>query len=233
MAKSSDWVARAYNRSLIPGNYFLFAAKRNTYYSLVIVPYRQSLALRLNGPQHSLRGERNLPHARTGGVKYGVGNGRRDGNDGRLAAAQRLHFRPVDEHDLHVGNLLKTDHRITIPIQVFLPAGVELNLFEQSTAHSLQNIPLDLVFQAVGIDDQAAIVRQRNFLYGYVAGALVHFDFRDGCSHGIGAVGDGYASSYSNVATGCGSGRRAIAPTGLFGGGHENFRDTFVAGEIT
>jgi len=63
-------------------------------------------------------------------------------------------------------------------IEIFLSGGIELNLFQQGPAHRLQDVSFDLVLQPIGIDDQAAVVRQRDFLYGHIPCRFVDFDFR-------------------------------------------------------
>ena len=100
-----------------------------------------------------------------------------------------------DQHDLDVRNLLEADDRVAVPIEIFLSRGIEFHFFQERPAHCLQDVSFDLVFQPIGIDDQAAIVPQGNFLYGHLASRFVDFDFRDGRNHGIGPIRHGNASS--------------------------------------
>src|SRR5579863_10544344 len=100
--------------------------------------------LGLQRSEDALRGKRYLAQTRTGSVKNGIGDRGSDGNDGRLASAKRRHFRPVDEHNFNFRDLLKTDDRVAVPIEIGLPGGIEVNLFQQSPAHPLHYISFDL-----------------------------------------------------------------------------------------
>src|SRR5690348_6479930 len=110
-------------------------------------------ALGFEGGQNALRGEGNFAQANSGRVEDGVGDGGRNNDDGPFGGPSGGQFRPVDELNLDVGNLLETDHRIGGPIGVLHASFVELHFFEQGAADALHDISFDLILDAVGIDN--------------------------------------------------------------------------------
>src|SRR5712675_1674045 len=73
---------------------------------------------------------------------------------------------------------------------------------------------------------------QRNFPDRYFAGGFIDLDFRNGSSHGVGAIGSCDSSSGDLRSAGSGRGRWAVGPTRLLDGRDEDFGNPFVAGEI-
>src|SRR5256885_4699049 len=155
-----------------------------------------------HGLEHALRRERRFAQARSRGVEAGVADGRGHGPNGSLAAADRGHLRPVDQRDLDLWNLFVAQNRIARPIEILDSRGIELYLFHERAAGALNDVAFNLILQAVGIDDQAAIVRDADFLDGHLAARSIDFDFRDHGDHGIGAGAYGHASPGSDIAGG-------------------------------
>ena len=71
-----------------------------------------------------------------------------------------------------------------------MPAAVELDFFHERATNALNNISFDLVFQAVGIDDQSAVVGQDEACDRYFACGLVDFHFRHRAADRLGAIGN-------------------------------------------
>ena len=90
-----------------------------------------------------------------------------------------------------------------------------MSFLEQRPAHALDDVALDLIFHAVGIDDQAAVLGQRDSLHGDLAAGPVDLDLRYGGSHGFAAVGDGNTSATRFGAAGRRRRRRARVPLAL------------------
>src|SRR5579862_2575064 len=102
---------------------------------------KQARLLRcLERVQDALRSKGNLSQTSAGGIINRVGNGRGNRHNRRLAATERLHFLAIGQHDIDLGNLLEADDWITIPVQIFLSRGIELDLLEQRSAYALQDV---------------------------------------------------------------------------------------------
>src|SRR5467141_535729 len=155
------------------------------------IPSRSSL----QSGQDALRRKRCPAQAHAGCIEERVANRGRDRDDRRFASAEGLHFRLVDKKDFDVWDLIEPDDRVAVPVEILLSGCVELNLFHQGPAHPLDDVSLNLVLQPVGIDDQAAVMRQSYFLDGYFTSFLIDLDFGNGSGHGIGPIGSGDSSS--------------------------------------
>ena len=82
----------------------------------------------------------------------------------------------------HIG---KSDYRITVPIESLDSSRIKFHLFHQRAADALNNIPLDLIFESVGIDDESAVVGKDETFDRHVAGRLVDLHFGDGAADRI------------------------------------------------
>src|SRR5882757_9809128 len=100
-----------------------------------------------------------------GGGEDGISDRGWDDPDGWLAGAPGDLFGPVDEDDVDGGHFVKPHHRVRrrrmervlLPIEARHAAFVELHLLFQRAADALDDVALDLVAQAVGVDDQSAV----------------------------------------------------------------------------
>src|SRR5215475_1991072 len=100
--------------------------------------------------EHSLRRQRNLPEAHSGCVENGIGYCCRHWHDGRLARAQRFHFRSIDQDNFNCRDVLESKNRVGLPVQALHTGGVELNFLQQRSAHSLNDVPINLIFYSIG-----------------------------------------------------------------------------------
>src|SRR5262249_60888408 len=102
------------------------------------------------------------------GVRVRMGGGRAYTRLGELARAPWLLCWPVDKVDGHLRYLRKLEDWIARPIDARHPRAIELQLLEQCAAGGLHDVPFDLVSEAVGIDDLAAVVSDIEFLGGHL-----------------------------------------------------------------
>src|SRR6185369_11301614 len=82
---------------------------------------------------------------------------------GRLASADRVDIRPLDDLNLDIGHLAEAQDRIFRPARAGDALPVEADTFLQHPAHGLNGAALDLVDNAVGIDGFADIDCQYQF----------------------------------------------------------------------
>src|SRR5206468_3176282 len=120
---------------------------------------RRSIFLLQSG-QNPLRRKRRFMQADSGRVEDRVGDGRPDRSARRFSAAESRHLRTVDQNDLDLRNIRKFNNRVAGPIERLNAGCVELYFLKQRTAHALYNIPFDLVFEAVRVDDEPTVVRE-------------------------------------------------------------------------
>src|SRR6266508_3350104 len=107
----------------------------------------------------ALAGEWQFPQVRAGRVGNRIGE-RRSGRSLRgLAGAQEWLLRPVDKMDLDtVRQVGKAHDRVGAPIPAGNLRSVERHLFVQGPACGLHDAALDLIANAIGIDDLTAVV---------------------------------------------------------------------------
>ena len=125
-----------------------------------------------------------------GGGRGGPGGGRRDTDDRRLAGAGRRQIGAVEQHDLDRRHVAEARHAILLERAVEDPAAGELDRLEQRAAESLHDGPFDLVLQAVGVDDRAALERDDEPLDLEPAGRARHFRRRRDVAAFLGAARD-------------------------------------------
>jgi hypothetical protein len=87
--------------------------------------------------QDALGIERNLAQAHSDGVKDRVGNRGRHWERGRFASGERRHLWVIEQRDVHLGHILKSDDRVAAPIQALHAGRIELHFFEQRPAGAL------------------------------------------------------------------------------------------------
>ena len=87
-----------------------------------------------------------------------------EGHDGRrrLARTPGNFVRPVDQIDDDLGHVGKRQDRIASPVEAGDRAAAERQLLDHAAAHGLHDVAFDLVAQAVGIDDLAAVVHDEH-----------------------------------------------------------------------
>src|SRR5690349_4975223 len=94
--------------------------------------------------EHALWRERNFAEPRAGRVEYRVRDRRRNRHRRELTRAERRDLSAVDQHDVELRHVGKSEDRITLPIEAGHAVGVEGDFFEQRAADSLDNVALDL-----------------------------------------------------------------------------------------
>src|SRR5262245_8334650 len=75
-----------------------------------------------------------------------------------------------------------------MPVEAGQLRVIILDLFFECTARRLNYVSLDLVSQAVGIDDKTAVMGDHHALDPDLAVGLVYFDFGNGGNIGLGAI---------------------------------------------
>ena len=82
-------------------------------------------------------------------------------------------------------------------------------------ADALNDVAFDLVFHAVGIDHETAVVGADDAFHRHLPGGLVDLDFGDDRDIGTGALGQRDAASFGDVAARRRRGRRPLLPARL------------------
>ena len=86
----------------------------------------------------------------------------------------------VHDHDVDpLGRVAVGQRRVRAPVDARDLLAVELNLLEQGSADSVQEVPLDRVLEAVGVDDEAAVVRADHALHPHAPALPVDLDLGD------------------------------------------------------
>src|SRR3981189_3462418 len=83
----------------------------------------------LQSGQDTLRRKRCPAQAHASCIEDRIANRGRDWDNRWFASAEGLHFRPVDQKDFDVWDLIEPDNRVAVPVEILLSGGVELNLF--------------------------------------------------------------------------------------------------------
>ena len=127
---------------------------------------------------HHLRCEWRVTKANTGGVKNGIGNGRRAWHRGGLARTQR-HIVAWARHLNHFNDrhLAEIQNGVAAPVladhaTIF---GIGFYFFEQGTAGGLQHIAMHLLLNAFRVDHQACVMTNHHALDVYFTGVTVDF----------------------------------------------------------
>ena len=85
-------------------------------------------------------------------------------------------FRVVDEHDVdRLGRVLDVEDRVARPIDARHPVALEAHFLEQHARQAVHDVAFDGVAQAFRVDDQAAVVRDGEFLRPDAAGLALDF----------------------------------------------------------
>src|SRR5712692_7309960 len=66
--------------------------------------------------ENALGIEGNLAQAHADGVEDGVGNRGRHWDRGGFASTERWHLWVIEQHDVHLGRILKSDDRVALPV---------------------------------------------------------------------------------------------------------------------
>src|SRR5262249_3151820 len=97
----------------------------------------------------------------------------------RLARAPRHFVGRIDQIDGDFGHVWKREDRIAAPVEARDRAAAEGELLDQRAAHGLHDVALDLVAQAVGVDDLPALVRHEHAVDFDLSGRAIHGHVRD------------------------------------------------------
>src|SRR6266576_4817978 len=81
----------------------------------------------LQSGQDALRRKRYPAQAHAGCIEDRVANRGRDRHYRRFASAEGLHFRPVDQYNFDVRDLIEPNDPVAVPVEILLSGGVELN----------------------------------------------------------------------------------------------------------
>src|SRR5579864_5903513 len=95
--------------------------------------------------------------AGAGSVEDGIADGRGDGHNGRFASTRRSDIFSVEEDRFDFGDVAETRNAIARETRIGDAAVFELNGFEERASESLDVCADDLIAQAVGINDGAAL----------------------------------------------------------------------------
>src|SRR5262249_27719528 len=76
----------------------------------------------------------------------------------RFPCAPRHFVGAIDQVDCNFGNVRKRQYRVAAPIETRDRATAEGEFLDQRATHGLHDVALDLVTQAVGVDDLPAVV---------------------------------------------------------------------------
>src|SRR5215203_2426994 len=124
---------------------------------------------------------------------------------GRLASADRVDIRPLDDLNLDIGHFAETQDRIFRPARAGDALPVEADAFLQNPACGLNGAALDLVDDAVGVDRFADIDGQCQFPDPDLLRALDLGD-RSAIGAGVLVAGKGHAVTDARLLLGLPSG---------------------------
>ena len=105
----------------------------------------------------SLQADRHRADAHAGGVEHGVGDGRGDGDDRRLAAAGRVQVRAVQQVDVQLGHVVEPRHLVAAEAGVEDLAVLEADLLAQRPAQAHDDAALHLGEEVGRVQDRAAL----------------------------------------------------------------------------
>src|SRR5262245_16341704 len=103
--------------------------------------------------------ERDLTEPDSDRIEDRVADRRRDGGRRGFAGAHRRQLTVVDKNDLDLRHVAELDDWVCAPVQILDAGGVEVDLFHQRPAASLNDVALNLIAHTVRVDDDAAVVR--------------------------------------------------------------------------
>src|SRR5439155_4316894 len=113
--------------------------------------------------------------------------------------------------------------RVARPVDADNAIAIETHLLEQCAREALHHIALDRVAQPLGIDDETAVMRDREFLCPNASGLPVDLDLGDRRDNGPGTKRVGNSAAREDIAVATfGIGRWARFPAGPLGGGLDN-----------
>src|ERR1051325_4167714 len=130
-------------------------------------------ALTACGAAQPLGGQRQVADAQAGGVEHRVG-GRRGRRAPRgLARAEPGLAGTVEQYGIDLGNLAEAQDRIALPVGGGDARAIEGHLLLQGPARGLDEATLELVHDAVGMDDLTGIGGDRGALEPDRGGGVV------------------------------------------------------------
>src|SRR5262252_2395409 len=169
---------------------------------------------------HPVGRERHAADAHAGGVEDGVGDRRRQRPHRRLAGAGGRDLGPVDDHDVdRLRRLGDVEDRVGHPVDGGHVLAVELDLLPQRATDALDDVALDRMREAVGIDDLTAVVCNGELARPDLAGRAVDVDLGDDRDARAVALRIGDAAAAHLVAGLVAARRGSRLPARLLGGG--------------
>src|SRR5438132_1507672 len=117
-------------------------------------------------------------------VEKGVGDGRRDADDGRFTGANRWQIRAVHQKGLDLRHVFEARHVVLGKLRVQHPAVFETHFFAERAAEAHDDAAFHLSGEVRRILNGAALERLDRLKHFERADAVVHFD-----SNGAGDVG--------------------------------------------
>src|SRR5215470_1017864 len=105
----------------------------------------------------ALARDRQVAHAHAKGVKDGIADRRRRRAVRRLAGAKRPFGGAGEDLDLDGGHLREAQDGVVLPAVAGNALGIEAHRLEEGPARRLNGATLDLIDNAVGIDDLADV----------------------------------------------------------------------------
>src|SRR5437763_12504975 len=109
-------------------------------------------------------------------VKQGVGDGRRDADDGRFTGANRWQIRTVHQNGLDLRHVFEPRHVVLGKLRVQHPAVFETHLFAERAAEAHDDAAFHLRREVRRILNGATLERFDHLKNFERAGAVVHFD---------------------------------------------------------
>src|SRR5262245_61662669 len=165
--------------------------------------------------------ERDLADAGTRRVGERVGECRRGRALRRLAGAEERLARTVDEVHFHaVRKLRKAQDRIAGPVAARDPRALEAHRFVQRPAERLHDAPFDLVLDAVGVHDLAAVVRSHGAYHAHAPAFAVDLSLAGDCR----VRGEVLVARETEAAAAAGLPAVGLPAEALGGGAHHGLR---------
>src|SRR5688572_14094948 len=122
----------------------------------------------------TLRSKWNLAHTYTCSIEDGVRYRRRSSHHRGLSRAHCWLVRTVYQHDFYFRYLGKVQDWIRLPINTSDSSFVELDFFLKRPTKRLDDAPFNLIFHAIGVDDQSTIVCKDDTFHSHHSRAFLH-----------------------------------------------------------
>ena len=126
--------------------------------------------------KNTLGRKRQFAKTHPGRIKDGVGNRRGAWDRRGFANAERRLILPGQHQHVDLWNIREGDDGVGAPFAAGHRVAVERDLFHQRAAGRLDDVAVDLVADAVGVDHQAGILTGDHAGYTDIAGRLVDGD---------------------------------------------------------